>query len=239
MRALQSRQPLVWGATLLALLTLGVFGVWIVDLNRGATEEQPLLNTNYRYFVDETNELSLDYVMAHAPFTSASGTNSIPWKLAYQTYWIKIDFNYTGLTERSIHVITDNPSIDYLDAYHILDGEQVRRRVKAGDITLERLNQLPLPESLAVTLLPDHENQLLIKVTSRDMATMPLWIMSHESYDQFAKSLHLVWGGFMTLALLMAFYSAGVYAYSRQRVYLIYVLAIVLSTLVLGVNSWL
>ncbi len=174
MRALQSRQPLVWGATLLALLTLGVFGVWIVDLNRGATEEQPLLNTNYRYFVDETNELSLDYVMAHAPFTSASGTNSIPWKLAYQTYWIKIDFNYTGLTERSIHVITDNPSIDYLDAYHILDGEQVRRRVKAGDITLERLNQLPLPESLAVTLLPDHENQLLIKVTSRDMATMPL-----------------------------------------------------------------
>ncbi|OOE96747.1 EAL domain-containing protein [Salinivibrio sp. IB643] len=236
MHALQSRQPLIWGATLLALLALSTFGVWIADLSEGTTEEQPLLDVNYSYFVDETNELSLDYVMAHAPFTSVSEPTHIPWKLAYQTYWINIGFDYTGLTERPIHVITDNPSIDYLDAYHVLDGEQIRSRVKAGDITPERLNRLPLPSSVPVTLLPEHANQLLIKVTSRDMATMPLWVMDHGRYDHFAKSLHLVWGGFMSFAMLMALYSAGVYVYSRQRVYLIYVFATVLSALVVSVN---
>lgn len=236
MHALQSRQPLIWVTTLFILVVMFAVGFWMTSLSRTTAPELSLVDTDYSYFIDETNELSLNYVLDHAPFTKADNTGEIPWKLAYQTYWIKLEFNYHGLTERDIHVLTDNPLIDYLDAYHILDGEQVRSQIKAGDKTSARLSRLPMPHSIPVNLLPERDNQLLLKVTSNDMAIMPLSVMSHQAFDQLSRSLHLVWGGFITFTFLVALYSAGVYVYSRQRVYLIFVLVALMSTLLVSVN---
>ncbi|MGZ7287436.1 7TM diverse intracellular signaling domain-containing protein, partial [Streptococcus pyogenes] len=56
------------------------------------------------------------------------------------------------------------------------------------------------------------------------------------AYDQLAKAIHLLWGGFITFMLLVTLYSVGVYVYSRQRVYLIYVLNTLMATVVISAN---
>ncbi|ODP99394.1 hypothetical protein BGL48_07960 [Salinivibrio sp. SS3] len=236
MHALQSRQPLIWVTTLFTLVVVLAVGFWMTSLSRTTAPAQSLVSTDYSYFIDETNDLSLNYVLDHAPFTPADSARDIPWKLAYQTYWIKLDFNYRGLAERDIHVLTDNPLIDYLDAYHILDSDQVRSQIKAGDKTPARLNRLPMPDSIPVNLLPDRDNQLLLKVTSNDTAIMPLSVMSHHAFDHLSRSVHLVWGGFVTFTFMVALYSAGVYVYSRQRVYLIFVPVALMSAMLVSVN---
>ncbi|OOF30820.1 EAL domain-containing protein [Salinivibrio proteolyticus] len=236
MQALQSRQALIWTTIALAVGFVASVFYGIASLTRVSQLNDPLLDVEYRYFIDETNELPLDYVIEHAPFATVQNPEAIPWKLEYQTFWIQVEFDYKGLTERHLHILTDNTTIDYLDAYHLVDGDQIVTKYEGGDVTQSRLANMSLPASVPVTLLPDKANTLLIKVTSSDMPTMPLWVMSHQAYDQLAKAIHLLWGGFITFMLLVTLYSVGVYVYSRQRVYLIYVLNTLMATVLISAN---
>lgn len=228
--ALIPRHVLLWVSAIVSTFLVVLIASSLSTATKSHLVDKDIVSTRISYFIDESSAASFEYVKQNAVFMPVSSAEDIPWRLRNRTYWIKMDINYLGLLSKDVQLVIDNSTIDHFALYRVVDGA-IQKRWLLTDTSEQGVRNMPLPPSVALSLEPNKRNYYLIEIVSNGLSNTPLWLMEPKGFQTVSLSLHLLWGGFIAFVFGIALYSSGVYIYSRDKVYLLYV-AYVLTALV-------
>jgi EAL domain-containing protein (putative c-di-GMP-specific phosphodiesterase class I) len=161
--------------------------------------------------------------------------NKIPMKYADLNLWFKVSLKNTLPVSKNLTLILDNPMSDSISIFEKLDSDHVMTLAVLGDrVSNVEQKQRILPH---VSFLLDSQESktILIRLETAGSPFLPLLILSSEEFEEYEKTLHLIWGTFIGIVLLMSAYNLVLYFGVGDRTYFMYIGYIISMLLLLGV----
>jgi len=149
-----------------------------------------------------------------------------------QAYWLKVTLNnqYALVSEWVLEIAY--PPLDHVDAY-LYDGEKKLSAVYyAGDQIKVKNKIVNHPHIiLPMSLSPNQDYTLFIRVQTQGSVQVPLTLWQWESFNYHTLEHFLMQGIFYGMVLLMALYNFVVWLSEKKAIYLYYVSYILFYTL--------
>lgn len=206
------------GALLVAALALGLL-IEGRELNRHLEGQPEAVTLDYAFLKPDL-PLSPEAI-GQQVFTRAEW-NGIPLGFGDQRYWIRLRIANEAQTRRALVLLLDNPMINRLSVFEQRDGAGMVPLMQGGDHTAGSAFDLALPH-LDVDLGAQQLRELYIQVQTDSAPILPLALMESADFAQYQRALHLIWGAFVGIVLLMAVYNLLLYVGLKDPTYLYYV----------------
>ena len=112
-------------------------------------------------------------------------------------------------------------------------------RLSRWEMLGDRIPDLPqtqhiLPH-LSLTLNAEEQTTLRIRFQTTGAPFLPFLVLSESDFQQYEMHLHLIWGTFVGIILLMMAYNLVLYLGVNDRAYILYIGYVVSMLLLLGV----
>ncbi|MGB1239441.1 MAG: EAL domain-containing protein, partial [Pseudomonadales bacterium] len=189
------------------------------------------LTITQSYYLDTSTQLPLAQVQQQAFIeTSASGHSGqkIPWSFDPVSYWIKLELNNLSSGEQPLIVHFDNPMLDQLDIY---DSHYPEREATALGWASDKPSMLDRSiNNYPLTLNGLEQRTLYVRIETAGIAKTPIKIYRPGDFTQLVRSVHLIWGAFIGILIMMSLYNLLLFYGLRERVFLIYI-GYIISTL--------
>jgi len=142
-------------------------------------------------------------------------------------YWFRLTLRNPGATpdERILHI--DFPVLDHVHVY-VPDGQVGYRRMVTGDT--ERWNERPLPVrqlALPLTIPAGSDSVIYIRVASSSNILVPIRLYTPPAFLAEIGRQQMLDGMFYGAMLLLLAYNLFLFFTAREKVFLLYVLALV------------
>lgn len=203
------------------------------DLTRTQRTPPADLSMSFAYLKDDRPVAALIRLPQDA-FT-LSEWNDLPLHFSDQAYWLKIELSNQDEKPRDLVIILDNPMINRLELFRQSGQGAPERKLLSGDQTHEASRlQLILPHH--PFLLAEKASAVFyIRAQTNGAPVVPVTIMTESEFSQLEQSLHLIWGTFIGIVLLMVVYNLVLFMGLKDATYLYYVGYIFSLLLLLGV----
>jgi len=210
--------------TLLLLQTF-LFSNNILTIEQNKTSYT--IGSKVSYLIDTDNSFTLNEIQSKE-FTPH--TKDIPnFGFLAPSYWFKFSFNYNeNSAQKDWWLWLDYPLLDFVDLYVLDSNTQLVMHKKSGDLVGDALKDVN--QNVILFSLP-HETQetytLYLKVKTTSSMLIPMQIISTQ---ELVKKTHLnqsIAGIYYGILLILILYNAMTFAYTREKIYALYVLFVV------------
>jgi EAL domain-containing protein (putative c-di-GMP-specific phosphodiesterase class I) len=209
------------------------------------------LSLQFRYSVQHLNTdktESFDLTFSHltntaltefeeivqTPFVEAP-MNEVPVGFGQHNHWYHIYlYNHTNEVAH-LRLLIDNPIIDSITLFHPdprFDEVQIAHFGDQKDNL--SINQRVLP-NYAFELVPGQTKNLWVHVENNGAPIIALSVLEEVNYEKYARLLHILWGAFIGLALVLSIYNAVLYLGLRDVAYLHYIAYLIAILILMGV----
>lgn len=218
-------------AVMILLILWGFFTTWR-STDRAIFQAQDSIHLQYRYAlnIEKTkNELT------DADF-STTDLNKAPVHYGKLNHWYQLTLSNPTDTPKKLVLLLDNPMADNLEVYRYQQNENAYEFVvEMGDRTeLVPLEQRILPHT-NLTLRGNETAVFRIHFQTQGAPYMPLAVFNENDFERYQDHLHLIWGTFIGIVLLMSAYNLVLYYGVGERAYSLYIGYIFAMLLLLGV----
>ncbi|EAR10516.1 EAL domain-containing protein [Reinekea blandensis] len=202
------------------------------DLAKAQSDPPSGLSYEFAYLKEEVAVADL-LRLPDSAFTG-SDWNQIPLGFSDQTYWLRITLDNQTSSARDLVLVLDNPMINRLEVFSTNADGLPEPLLVTGDQTQNPVRlQLMLPH--VPFRLSDIPQRFYIKAQTNGAPIVPVTILTADGFNQLEQSLHLIWGSFCGIILLMVVYNLVLYMGLKDETYVYYSGYIFSLLLLLGV----
>ena len=233
----------IFRASRQTLITIGIIVTLIaVIISLALRQPSGGNDVNYpvatHYLLQLTQQLDSDITQlvdaVQAEFEPISEQNKAMGFGSYN-HWYKVVLTNTTNGVGHLRLLLDNPTFDQLTIYHVNSQDEIVSSSLFGDKSKNiDIDQRILP-NIAFELAPSKSTTLYIHAQTRGSPILSFKLMTENIFQQYERSLHLIWGAFIGITLIMGAYNAVLYAGIRDNVYLYYIGYLVSVFLMIGV----
>ncbi|TCS41374.1 EAL domain-containing protein [Reinekea marinisedimentorum] len=151
--------------------------------------------------------------------------------------WFRLTVTNSAAEPGRVSVLLDNPMADRIEVFEMSENGTPQQILLTGDRQSPQLNpitQFVLP-SVDFTLAPAESVELYIYLQTEGAPILPFVILNETDFHAYIDVLHLIWGAFIGIILLMSAYNFVLFHGVRDRTYLLYICYITTMLLELGV----
>ncbi len=216
----------------MVLILWGFVGAWYQT--NGLLNHAPLLNLQlqYRYLLDSQ---STQPELIQSDHFLATELNRAPVTYGNVNQWFQLTVTNTADVAGHFNLLLDNPMSDRIRVFQKTGYDHFALLAELGD----RVGSVPR----ALRILPNIEFKLpalsevefWVNVQTTGAPYLPLAIIEHSEFHEYQKTLHLIWGTFIGIILLMSAYNMVLYFGVGDRAYFVYICYICTMLLLLGV----
>ena len=217
---------------LLVTIMSGFFANW-ADLEQSLKAvNSKNLQIHYRYL--NNSDVQDPLVALKQTFTS-SELNDSPMNFGELNQWFLIDIRNLTDQPRTLVALLDNTLTDYYAIYQV--GASGRPELKA--LLGDNVDSVPLDKRIMpnyqFSLGANQSQELLIHRQSDGSPYTPFLFFDTSSFSEYEGILHLIWGCFIGLVLLISAQNLVLYAGVRDKAYFYYAAYVLSMLLLLGV----
>ncbi|MFT5164076.1 MAG: GGDEF domain-containing protein, partial [Alteromonadaceae bacterium] len=155
-------------------------------------------------------------------------------KLDDLTYWYRLDFNNNTDADYPLILQVDNPMIDKLDLFVVVDSKVIHTE-RLGDAYQ---SDNPLKNSLPhfnIRFTSNTTSQIYLRTKSEGSTMIPIILHQQKGFQTQIYQTFLTWGAFVGIILMMTAYNALLYMSIRNKIYLFYIGYIISMLVQLGI----
>ena len=174
------------------------------------------------FLIDAENNLQLSD-MYNAPFTS-NLKQKTPWRISPQSYWLKYALSNSSPATTELIMHFDNAMLDTLFVYQVASNNTLIKQRALGwkNQQLSLLNRSI--SNFKFELAAFSSNDIYIRIQTQGIAKTPINIYKPDHFQEYVRSVHLIWGGFIGIICMMALYNLVIYSGLKEPIYLVYIL---------------
>jgi EAL domain-containing protein (putative c-di-GMP-specific phosphodiesterase class I)/GGDEF domain-containing protein len=216
---------------LISMILLGFVNAW-QKTNSVLSNYQPQYsNLTYEYLFETLITQPND--LLESTFIPAE-INSAPVSYGNLNQWFKITLKNSEGTTQELTLILDNPMSDSLTLYEEIEGN-FQTVASFGDQVEGVKKQQRISPHVSFLLLPNQTKIFLIHNQNTGAPYLPMILIDSNNFKDYEKTLHLIWGTFIGIILLMSAYNLVLYIGVGDNTYFLYVCYIVSMLMLLGV----
>lgn len=217
-------------ATFLLCLIGWFIGQTWLTINATLNNESPQ-NTQITFSYFLTDEALLPQTVLQRDFIKSSFEDA-PSNLTTPYQWFRVAISNDISVPQDLVVFLDNPLADEISIYEIKDNNDVHFLTELGDKVNVLTTEYRVLPHIDLTVAESGSTELLIEFSNDGSNLAPIRVMHHADFDEYLQTIHLIWGGFIGIVLLMTAYNLILFIALRDKAYISYV-GYVLSMLVL------
>jgi EAL domain-containing protein (putative c-di-GMP-specific phosphodiesterase class I)/GGDEF domain-containing protein len=219
------------------LLLAGISGSRLNTLKNNSSD---YLETAYAYsscnITDKIDELT-EEMFTTGPLNSAPNNSSRYEPGIGLSQWFRLTITNTDDHQSQVTVLLDNPMADSIRVFRKHKNGEPELLLNTGDKqdgSQTSIIQYVLPKVL-FTLAATESTELLVHMQTEGAPIMPFIILNEPDFHAYLDLLHLLWGAFIGIILLMSAYNFVLFFGVRDRTYLLYICYITSMLLELGI----
>ncbi|MDO6446098.1 EAL domain-containing protein [Colwellia sp. 1_MG-2023] len=177
------------------------------------------------YFIDTSNQLNARDIYSKKELLTAIDINKIPFELADQTYWIKVQVTNKTNTPLPLVLYADNSMLDVFDIYQPNNTFGLDQSLIHTDLIASNNNNrlLKVYPHLTFQLMTNQTKTFLLKLQTLGPPNIPLMVLSDDDFSQRMLYAQIFYGAFIGLVILMAMYNLVLFFAIKDKVYLVYI----------------
>ncbi|MBL4656794.1 MAG: sensor histidine kinase [Flavobacteriales bacterium] len=197
------------------------------------SDEKLEIRGTLEYIEDAANVLSVKDVTSSSNFKKSE--QEVPnFAISRSSFWVKIQLKNTTEFENLLLELA-YPITDEATLYDITDGENYFLIGKTGDMQQFSERRYKHPNYLFDIVIPKGETHTyLLKVKSGEQLLVPLAIGTPQTIFESFLNKDFIWGIYFGIIAVMFLYNLFIYFTVKDRVYLYYVIYIILVGLAQG-----
>nr|WP_321266630.1 sensor histidine kinase [uncultured Sulfurimonas sp.] len=207
---------------LMIFFTTFLFSHEVLSIKQNETPY--VLGSYLDYCIDAKNNLSVDEIKKQ---TFSKHQYDIPsFGFLASPHWFKLQYKYDkNMQDNKWWLCIDYPLLDHVNIYIYDKNDNLILHKKSGD--LEEKSLIDIKQSHLLFLLPSESLEIYtvyIKVQTSSSMLVPMRIASNES---LIKNTHLhqtLAGIYYGILLVLLFYNAITFLYTKEKIYLLYVM---------------
>ncbi len=224
----------------LATLIISALGVIVLSLivrgNTVVRQAEQNIRSEFQYQVgiltESTGTEVLDVI--HESFTPLTKSTA---KAGFGqiNHWYRVTLENQTDAVGHLRLLMDNPIFDSLTLYYFdprFDDVQVSYFGDARDNISPEQRILP---NVAFDLVPGQAASFYLHLQTDGSPILSLTLMSEAGFEQYSRMLHIIWGSFIGIALVLGAYNTVLYVGLRDSVYLYYVGYLMAVLMTMGV----
>lgn len=189
------------------------------------TKENIINNTGFdvshSYLITDRDKTFSQILQQQPSFTSAQ-IQDTPWDFEQHAYWLKLSI--ANKLPKSVRLIShfNNVMLDELDIFQVDQASQIVQQKHLGD------HRLDLPFVQRITPHFDFEvaseatATVYVRIATTGISNTPIHIYQLPDFQQLVKKMHLLWGLFIGVLVIIGLYNLVLYFAVKDTVYLIY-----------------
>jgi len=180
-----------------------------------------LTSSKFSYFIDQSNQLSFLQIKEILNQFTPATSKSIPYKLADESYWVKVSVKNKTKQNLSLTLYADNALLDIFDSYKKINNDYIHGKIVNKEQPQPVVN-LVYPH-LNFNILPLDEQTFILKIKTDGPPNLPLMILTQDEFQQRILFSQIVYGSFIAIIIMMALYNVILYFAIKDKVYLVYI----------------
>ena len=205
------------------IILMSILHLALNTLNPTAHALQSTKNFTIQTFflIDPDNNLQLADIY-NATFIS-NLRQKTPWRFSTQSYWLKYALENNSPRAENFIMHLDNAMLDNLLVYQVDHDNHLIKQRSLGwkNQHLSLLNKSI--NNFKFEIAAFSRNDIYIQIQTQGITKTPINIYKPEYFQEYARSVHLIWGSFVGIILMMALYNLVIYYGLKKPIYLIYI----------------
>lgn len=207
----------------------------IGDPTQRTINRTQIIYTQTAFFIDPDNKVTLNDHLRDPWLMVKDDWQHIAWSFEQHTYWLKITLTSRDPHDTQLFAHFDNPMLDELDVYQLDEHKNMIKQLALGDTRQGlTLAQRSIP-TFDLTLKAQSRTDLYIRIKTTGIAKTPIKIYNHDEYGRLKEKIHLIWGIFIGICVMIALYNLVLFFAIKDTVYLFYIGYIISVLVLMGV----
>jgi len=188
--------------------------------NEGIAELK--VNAQFSYLIDDKASLTINNINSSSLEFIKTPPNKIPFTLGYSAYWIKVVLKNDTSHNQDIILHINNTLLSEFKAYQQHNYDK--------NIKNSLYHPIPNTDDISRQLFPNiafhvaaQKNQtFLLRIRTLGPPNVPLVLHTVSSFEHQKQVSLLIFGGFISIILLMSVYNLVIYRMIKDKVFLVY-----------------
>ncbi|WP_022941297.1 EAL domain-containing protein [Psychromonas hadalis] len=224
-------------APILLLIIFSIISFFVTNIG-DPTDKNITNNSDFTlqssYFITSTDQSFKKIQQGNDIFIPVQ-IKDIPWSFQQHTYWLKIEIENRRDKEVSLVSHFDNAMLDNLSIFQVDRDGTVFKQSQLGDHQENlALKQRIIPH-FNFEISARSDTTLYVRINTTGIASTPIHIYQHNDFIILVQQVHLLWGIFIGVSIIIALYNLVLYFAVKDTVYLIYIGYILFSLTLMGV----
>jgi len=217
---------------IIALILWVFFGAWFQTNQQISQAQQTTLSIDYGYLLN-SEHLRVDTI-ADEDFIKTE-LNHAPVVYGDVNQWFQLKFKNNTQLKQHLVLLIDNPMTDRIEIFQRRDNAAFEFIVEFGDTVDLVPRALRILPHVVFDLDTDEHLEFRIHAQTTGAPYLPLIILDNPTFKEYQNTLHLIWGTFIGIVLLMSAYNLVLYFGVGDRAYFVYICYIYTMLMLLGV----
>lgn len=160
--------------------------------------------------------------------------NEAPIQFGRIDRWYQLQFTNATRSDQPLVLVLDNPIANQISVYQLSSDNTLERAIDLGDkAQVKESLSFIIPHSNFI--IPAEQSiTLRIRFETDGAPFLPMVILTLEDFEKYQRHIHLIWGTFVGVILLMMAYNLVLYLGVNDRAYLLYIGYITSMLVLLG-----
>lgn len=189
-------------------------------------------------------DVSYGYLLPEAPLAqdvvtkqsfNETGWNQAPLQYSDLDVWLQLNIENTAQQSAHLVLLLDNPMYNRIEVFRLNSDGQLTSMMLSGDTTRSPDKSLLATPKAMLDLAPQQSETLYVHGQTDGAPILPLSLMTTENAQELQRHLHLIWGAFIGVVLLMSSYNLVLFFGLKDTTYLTYIGYVMTMLLLLGV----
>jgi len=166
--------------------------------------------------------LSLPDVLAAPNTFVTSKIKDVPWSFQQHAYWLKITIANNNNEAQNLVSYFDNPMLDSLSIYQVIDNNKIIKQHLLGDWQQGIAFSNRTTPHFSFKLSSSSQTTLYVRIATTGISNTPVHTYLEQDFWVLQQKVHLLWGIFVGVSIIIALYNLVLYFAVKDSVYLIY-----------------
>ncbi len=222
--SVRASQFVIMSSVILFLLIL-TYSFWnmLTKADEYAIKQDDNTTLQFSYFIDKSSSLSLDEAMNKRDEFIESTADLIPFALGDATYWIKLRIENLQAGRQKYVIHADNTMLNTFDVYAYNSRDKNIVRIEKIVHAIQPSMVVKIFPHVDISLYGHSERTFLIKLNTFGPPKVPLALYQQDSFNERVQLSLFIFGGFISVILLMTVYNFVLYRAIKDKVYLTYI----------------
>lgn len=178
-------------------------------------------NIESAYLVAPLTQSFSDILGKPDEFVSANLT-TVPWDFQQRAYWLKMIISNSDDQAARIVAHFDNPMLDHLTIFQMSTSGVLIEQQDGGDQQANMAFEERIIPHFHFQIPALDSTILYARIATSGIALTPIKLYEKNNFSILTQKMHLLWGIFIGVAIIIGLYNLAMYFSIKDNVYLIY-----------------